>query len=249
MGKRRADASSRRFFDEFPKIRVSRFRADGTIDPAKNVAVIPCADGSRKLLGVTHVHFPNGGGWSLFRCLKCGRRAATLYLVSDQPLCVKCCGAMGIEYRSRMGFGRAARRQASDRRLDELIAKLETTKPLRLNGAPPSWEGKAQLVTQSQRLTDAMRRRLIALRLSQLTKDYAMKGDALKTCVPFAATKQLIDLKPIYRARTHEALQLALDQALITILKALESDDPQARMAAVRLMMRTKQARDRGLAA
>ena len=35
MGKRRADATGRRFTDEFPSVRVSRFRANGTIDPAK----------------------------------------------------------------------------------------------------------------------------------------------------------------------------------------------------------------------
>jgi hypothetical protein len=41
MPKRRADANSRRFFDEFASVRASRLRATGVIDPAKPYALTP----------------------------------------------------------------------------------------------------------------------------------------------------------------------------------------------------------------
>ena len=60
--------------------------------------------------------------------------------------------------------------------------------------------------------------------------------------------RQLIDLTPIWRANSTETLQQALDNAQVIILAALDSDDPQRRLNAAKLLMRTKQARDRGLA-
>jgi hypothetical protein len=248
MGKRRSDAGGRRFFDEFMKVRVSRFRADGTIDPAKSQAVIPFPDGSRRLLGVKHRWFKKGGGWSFFVCPGCGNRTPTLYLVDQAPRCFKCCDAMNIKHASKWGFGRGDRRRASDGKLDELIAKLETNEPLRLKPTPKSWQGKAKLVYGNWRLTERMRRRTISLRLQQLAADYAMKGERLKISEPFAAAKQLIDLTPIQRAKTTEQLEQALDQAQNIIIAALSSDNPQQRLNAASLMLRTKQARDRGLA-
>ena len=175
MGKRRSDADNRRFFDQFEKVSVSRFRAMGVIDPAKHQALIPFPNGKTKLLGTTHNRLANGGGWSFFVCPKCAQRAPTLYLIEDAPLCVGCCNAMNIWQRSKYGFGRATRRQASDKHLDQLIAKLETSEPLRLK-TPASWQGKAKLVYRSRRLTERMRRRMITLRLSQLATQQANNG-------------------------------------------------------------------------
>jgi len=249
MGARRADAETRRFFDEFAHVRVSRFRAMGVIDPAKREAVIPFPDGSSKLIGVKHTRFPNGGGWSWFVCPKCARRAAMLYLVHDAPLCTRCCDALNIKHTGRYGFGREIRRRAKDKKLDEIIAKLETKEPLLFKPAPASWQGKARKVYRSHRLQEAMRRRLIELRLDQLAYQYPndVEDDTITTHQPFAEAKQLIDLTPIWRANTAETLQQALDAAQTTILAALESDDPQQRLNAAKLLMRTKQARDRGL--
>jgi hypothetical protein len=70
MPKRRAD----RFFDEFGSVRVSHLRAIGVIDPAKRQAIIPCPSGKAKLIGTTHVRFPNGGGYSIFRWRQAIRR-------------------------------------------------------------------------------------------------------------------------------------------------------------------------------
>src|ERR1700741_4320917 len=251
MGKRRSDADGRRFFDEFMKGRVSRFRADGTIDPAKSQAVIPFPDGSRRLIGVKHTWFRHGGGWSFFVCPGCAKRTPTLYLVDQAPRCSKCCDAMNIKHATKWGFSRAERRRASDGKLDELIAKLETNEPLRLKPTPKSWQGKAKLVYNNWRLTERMRRRMIALRLEQLAGRQASErtneDDEVRTYQPLAAAKQLVDIKSIWRAKTTEQLQQALDTAQATIIAALSSDDPQQRLNAASLMLRTKQARDRGL--
>jgi hypothetical protein len=166
MGKRRADADHRRFLDEFASARVSRFRATGVIDPAKQQAVIPFGE-KQKLIGTAHVRFPSGGGFSYFRCPKCDKLAGVLYLIDDAPRCVRCCASLGIRYRSAYGFGRDKRLRARDQYLDELIAKLETSEPLMFNPAPPNWVGRCRRVYRSQRLTARMRRNLITLRLNR----------------------------------------------------------------------------------
>jgi len=251
MGKRRADADSRRFFDEFDKVRVSRFRAMGVIDPAKREALIPFPNGKTKLIGVGHVRFPNGGGYSYFVCPKCAKLAGVLYLIDDAPRCTRCCDAMGITYRTRMGFGRDERRHAKDRILDQLIAKLETKEPLRLKPTPAEWRGRTQILNRSRALANIMRRSMIVLRLDQLAAQQASecgKDDhTLRTYRPVEPAKRLIDINSIWRANSAETLQQALDKAQITIIAALESDDPQQRLNAAKLMLRTKQARDRGL--
>jgi hypothetical protein len=87
---------------------------------------------------------------------------------------------------------------------------------------------------------------MVALRLNQLA-DQQAKGQGIKCYEPIAAAKQIIDIRPIWRARSTETLERALDKAQITILTALKSDQPQTRLNAAKLMLRTKQARDRGL--
>jgi hypothetical protein len=246
MPKRRKDADTRRFFDEFQSVRVSRLRANGTIDPSKLRALIPFPDGSTKLINTAHVRFPNGGGWSLFRCPKCDRRATLLYLIGKSPRCTICCQALNIRHRSAYAFGRHARRMAKDRQLDLTIAKLETTEPLRLRPAPASWRGKTRTISRSRDLSLSMRKRMVELRLNQIADQWT-PGDQLVSHRPTAAARQLIATKPIWRASSSETLQKALDKAQCTILRALESHDPQQRHAAAVLMMRTKQARERGL--
>jgi hypothetical protein len=250
MGARLADADGRTFFDEYESVRISRFRALGIVDPAKNQAVIPMG-GKEKLIGVSHMRFPSGGGWSFFQCPQCAKRSMRLYLVNDQPLCCRCCSQLNIRHARSYGFGRAARLQASDKTLDKLISKVEATERLRLKPHPPSWGGRAQIVVGSHRKTELMRRRMIALRLNQLAnqqeRSRAAKDDALVTMRPAPEARQLMDLSAIWKANTNETLARALDHATVLILNALESNDPQTRLNAAKLMMRTKQARDRGL--
>ena len=249
MGKRRADADTRRFFDQFEGVRISRFRAMGIVDPSRPDALIPFPNGKTKLLAVSHTRFPNGGGWSFFVCPKCAKRTAKLYLVDDAPLCWRCCEAINIRHAGKWGFGRAARLQASDRQLDQLIAKLESTERLTLK--PQPFKGRAAIVYGSRRLTERMRRRMVALRLNQLATQQASSraasDDVLVTMRPWPEASQLLDLTPIWRANTSETLQQALDNAQCAILAALESVDPTQRLNAAKLMLRTKQARDRGL--
>ena len=172
MGKRRADADGRRFFDEFLCVKIPRMRATGVLQLDAPHTIIQFDD-RRKLIGLAHVRFRNGGSWSLFRCPKCGRRANRLWLIEDRTYCVKCCSAIGVQHRSSYGFGRTERLRARDRALDELQAKLETSEPFRLNGAPASWGGRAQQVYRSRRLTQRMRRSMIVLRLNQLASQQA----------------------------------------------------------------------------
>jgi hypothetical protein len=246
MGKRRADADSRRFFDEFEMVRVSRFRATGVVDPSRSEALIKFPSGKIKLLGTAHVAFAKGGGWSYFVCPGCGdRRSPNLWLVGDAPRCTKCCDAMNIKRRTAYGFGRDERRRARDKRLDEIIAKLETTEPLRLKPAPAPWGGRKRVLDSSRGLTNTMRRSMVSLRLNQIAVQCDQGG--LKGYQPLAASRQLVDVSPIWRASTTERLQQALDKAQTAIIKALKSEDPDQRLAAAKLMLRTKQARDRGL--
>jgi hypothetical protein len=86
MGKRRADATGRRFTDEFDSVRVSRFRAMGIIDPSRRTAVIPFPTGTNKLIGVAHTKLKYDGCWSYFICPRCARLAQKLYSIDDQPL-------------------------------------------------------------------------------------------------------------------------------------------------------------------
>jgi hypothetical protein len=246
MRKRRKDADTRRFFDEFKSVRVSRLRADGTIDPSKRNALIPFPDGTTKLIATAHTWFKKGGGWSYFRCPKCDRRTTVLRLIADAPRCRQCGLGMNIRDRSAYGFGRATRRAVKDQQLDVIIAKLETIEPLRLKPAPASWGEKASRVFRSQPLAISMRKRMVELRLSQIASQ-ELQGDQLASHKPTAAARQLIAVKPIWRAPTTESLQRALDKAQVTILGALSSEDPQRRRIAATLMLRTKQARERGL--
>ena len=251
MGKRLADAASRTFFDQYESVKVSRFRAMGVIDPAKREALIQFPNGKTKLIGTAHTRLKYGGGWSFFLCPKCAKLARTLYLIDDAPLCCTCCDKLNIKRAGQYGFGRAERRQAKDKILDELIAKLETTEPLRFKGAPESWQGKAKLVYRSRRLTERMRRSMISLRLNQLASQQARDNNAhLKLVRAYEPRRDALAAIPeaqqVWKARTHESLEQALDKAQVAILNALESEEPAKRLAAARIMLRTKQARERG---
>jgi hypothetical protein len=248
MPKRSADADSRRFFDEFPKLRVGRFRALNIVDPSKAYALIPVGE-RQKLIGTAHVRFPNGGGFSYFVCPSCAKLAQTLYLIDNAARCRRCCHALNIVDRSAWGFGRTERLLARDQYLDELIRKLATKEPLMLKPAPANWVGRCRRVQRSQRLTMRMRRNMVALRLNQLASQQAANQSddgPLRTYRPRAATTQVLDIEPIWRARTSEQLQQALDAAQETLLSALQSSDPKTRLNAAKLMLRTRQGRALG---
>jgi hypothetical protein len=249
MPKRGSHADNRRFFDEFESLRVSRFRATGVIDPSKSYAVIPIGD-KTKVLSTAHVRFPNGGGWSYFRCPKCGGRKKKLWLVDAAPRCLSCCWALGVRYRSAYAFGQTERLRERDRRVDRLQTMLEGG-PLRLKPVPPNWGNRR--LDRRIRLTWALQRARIVTRLAQLAYPFEQSSKLdeplplLRAYKPRAAAIEAIpNLKSIWRARTTEQLQQGLDDAQDAILLGLDSKDLQTRLRAAKLMLRTREARQRG---
>ena len=61
-----------------------------------------------------------------------------------------------------------------------------------------------------------------------------------------AAIEAIPNLKLLWRAKSTEDLEVALDTAQSAILEALQSNDPQTRLNAASLMLRSRQARERG---
>jgi hypothetical protein len=250
MPRRGSDADSRIFFDELVSLGVSRLRATGAIRLEDRQILIPFG-GRMKLIGVAHTVFKNGGSWSYFRCPKCGRRAKRLWLIDNAPRCVKCCWSLGARYRSAYAFGRTERLRERDRRVDKLQAMLEGG-PLRLKPVPPNWGNRR--LDRVARLTWALQRARIFTRLDQLLAYQAQQSGKPDEPLPFlrrykplsAAIEAIPNLKSLWRSRSTEELEQALDDAQIAVLQALESKDLQTRLRAAKLMLRTREARQRG---
>jgi hypothetical protein len=249
MPKRAIDAGGRIFFDELVSVSVSRLRATGAIGLEDRQALIPFGE-QTKLIGVAHTTFPNGGSWSYFRCPKCGARSRKLWLVEDAPRCRLCLEKLGVRNRAAYGFGRTERLRERDRRIDKLQAMLEGG-PLRFKPVPPSW-GNRRLDRRSC-LTAALQRARIATRLAQIAYQHQQSSEPhgpsplLRAYKPLAAAIEAIpNLKSLWLAKSTEDIQIALDNAQSTLLEALERDDPRMRMIAARLMLKTRQARERG---
>jgi hypothetical protein len=249
MPKRGNDADSRIFFDELVSVGVSRLKATGVIRLEDQWARIPFGE-QTKLIGVAHTKFPNGGSWSYFRCPKCGARSKKLWLVDDAPRCRLCLEKLGVRYRAAYGFGRTERLRERDRRVDRLQAMLEGG-PMRFKPVPPNW-GNRRLDRRSL-LTAALQRARIATRLAQIAYQHHQSSEPheplplLRAYKPLAAAIEAIpNLKSLWRAKSTEDIQIALDNAQSALWEALESDDPRMRMIAARLMLKTRQARERG---
>ena len=248
MPKRGSDADSRIFFDQLVNLAASRLRATGAIRLEDRHGVIAFGD-KQKLVGLAHTVFKNGGAWSYFVC-QCGRRAKRLWLVYDAPRCIKCCWSLGIRYRSAYGFGRAERVRERDRRVDRLQAMLEGG-PMRFKPVPPNWGDRR--LDRRNRLTWALQQARIATRLAliayqaQQTSEPDEPSPLLRAYKPRAAAIEAIpNLKSLWRAKSTEEIEIALDKAQSTILEALQSNDPQKRLNAASLMLRSRPARERG---
>ena len=137
---------------------------------------------------------------------------------------------------------------ARDRRVDRLQAMLEGG-PLRLKPVPPNWGNRR--LDRRYCLTAALQRARIATRLAQIAYQ-AQQGSEpnepsplLRAYKPLAAAIEAIpNLKSLWRAKSTEDLEIALDKAQSTILEALQSNVPQTRLNAARLMFRSRQARN-----
>jgi hypothetical protein len=248
MPKRGSEADNRLFFDEFVSIAASRLRATGAIRLEDQHGIIAFGE-KQKLVGLAHTTFPNGGSWSYFRCPKCGARSRKLWLVEDAPRCRLCLEKLGVRNRAAYGFGRTERLRERDRRIDKLQAMLEGG-PLRFKPVPPSW-GNRRLDRRSC-LTAALQRARIATRLAQIAYQHQQSSEPhgpsplLRAYKPLAAAIEAIpNLKSLWLAKSTEDIQIALDAAQSTLLEALERDDPRMRMIAARLMLKTRQARER----
>jgi hypothetical protein len=249
MPKRGTDADSRIFFDEFVSTAASRLKATGVIRLEDQQTLIPFGE-QTKLIGLAHTKFPNGGSWSYFVCPQCGRRARKLWLVDDAPHCRLCLEKLGVRYRAAYGFGRTERLRERDRRVDRLQAMLEGG-PMRFKPVPPNWGNRR--LDRRNRLTATLQRARIATRLAQIAYQHQQSSEPhgpsplLRTYKPLACAIEAIpNLKSLWLAKSTEDIQIALDNAQSALLEALESDDPRMRMIAARLMLKTRQARERG---
>jgi hypothetical protein len=249
MPKRASDADSRIFFDELVSVGVSRLKASGAIRLEDRQGIVAFGD-KQKLVGVAHTVFKNGGSWSYFVCPKCGRRAKRLWLADDALRCRLCLQKLGVRYRAAYGFGRTERLRERDRRIDRLQAMLEGG-PMRFKPVPPNWGNRG--LDRRNRLTWALQRARIAARLAQIAYQQQQSGEPqeplplLRAYKPRASAIETIpNLKSLWRAKSTEDLEIALDKAQATILEALRSNDPQARLNAASLMLRSRQARERG---
>jgi hypothetical protein len=249
MPKRGSDADGRVFFDELASLTASRLKATGVIRLEDQQALIPFGERT-KLIGLAHTKFPNGGSWSYFRCPKCGARSKKLWLLDDAPRCRLCLQKLGVRNRAAYGFGRIERLRERDRRVDRLQAMLEGG-PMRFKPVPPGW-GNRRLDRRSL-LTAALQRARIATRLAQIAYQHHQSSEPheplplLRAFKPLAAAIEAIpNLKSLWRAKSTEDLEIALDKAQSTILEALQSNDPQTRLNAATLMLRSRPARERG---
>jgi hypothetical protein len=249
MPKRGSDADSRIFFDELVSVGISRLKATDAIRLEDQWARIPFGE-QTKLISVAHTKFPNGGSWSYFVCPKCGRRAKRLWQVDDAPRCRLCLEKLGVRYRAAYGFGRTERLRERDRRVDRLQAMLEGG-PMRFKPVPPNWGNRR--LDRRNRLTWALQQARIATRLAQIAYQHQQSGEPhgpsplLRAYKPLTAAIEAIpNLKSLWRATSTEEIQIALDNAQSALLEALEGDDPRMRMIAARLMLKTRQARERG---
>jgi hypothetical protein len=99
-------------------------------------------------------------------------------------------------------------------------------------------------IVMGKRRQDADHRRFfdefLCVKISRLrAMGYKPRAEAL-AAIP--------ELKKVWRARSTERLQQAFDDAQSAILQALQSNDMRQRLIAARLMLRTRAARQRGLA-
>jgi hypothetical protein len=249
MAKRGSDADNRIFFDELVGVSVSRLKATGLIRLEDQWVRIPFGE-QTKLIGVTHTVFKNGGSWSYFRCPTCGARSKRLWLLDDAPRCRLCLEKLGVRYRGAYGFGRTERLRERDRRVDRLQAMLEGG-PMRFKPVPPNWGNRR--LDRRNRLTWALQQARIATRLALIAYQAQQSSEPhgplplLRAYKPRASAIEAIpNLKSLWRAKSTEDLEVALDKAQSAILEALQSNDPQTRLNAATLMLRSRQARERG---
>jgi hypothetical protein len=114
--------------DDLPFLSAYRLRAAGLIYPNDTATTVTFPAGPSFAVGLQHIRFPNGGGWSFFVCA-CGRRCRTLRLYDGALGCKGCLEAKGLRYKveDMRGGGERAAHVAS-----RLRARLNSPSPARL---------------------------------------------------------------------------------------------------------------------
>jgi hypothetical protein len=135
--------------DDCLAISVSRLRALGEVTEAMERARVEIAGVTREVR-LSHLRFPNGGGWSFFICPSCGRRARVLKLF-EKIACWRCTvsGSRRLRYRCQLGDGGP--------RIERLRERLHGG-PARLKPRP------GRMLDRRWRSEQALRRALIAER-------------------------------------------------------------------------------------
>jgi hypothetical protein len=135
--------------DQCPSITASRLRALGVVTEDMASVRVTIGEVSREVR-LSHMRFPNGGGWSFFLCPSCGRRARVLKLF-EKIACWRCTRLEGkpLPYRVQLG----------DRsgRIERLRQKLNVG-PARARPRP------GRRLDRRGRLEQALRRALIVER-------------------------------------------------------------------------------------
>ena len=123
--------------------------------------------------------------------------------------------------------------------------------PMRFKAVPPNWGNRR--LDRRNRVTVALHRARIATRLAQIAYQQQPSCEPhgpsplVRAYKPRAVAIEAIpNLKSLWRAKSTEDLEIALDEAQATILEALQSDDPRTRLNAATLMLRSRQGRERG---
>ena len=135
--------------DDCPSVSVSRLRALGAVTEDMASVRVTIGEVSREVR-LSHMRFPNGGGWSFFLCPSCGRRARVLKLF-ERIACWRCTRLEGrpLPYRVQLG-DRSGR-----------IKRLRQ----RLNGGPARARPRpGRRLDRRRRLEQALRRALIVER-------------------------------------------------------------------------------------
>ena len=145
MGKRRADAAHCRFTDEFPSVRVSRLRANGTIvrPSAPRSSRSPTARGSSSTSRTSTLSTAADGPSSSALAAPSSPKSSTPSTASRSAGDAVTSSTSGIA-----ANGAWAARSACEPpiKVSPAHQQARNAEPLRLNGAPASWGGKAQFV-------------------------------------------------------------------------------------------------------
>jgi hypothetical protein len=103
--------------DDCQSVSVSRLRALGEVTEDMASVRVTIGEVSREVR-LSHMRFPNGGGWSFFICSSCGRRSRVLKLF-EKISCWRCARFEGkpLPYRVELG-DRTQRIERLRQRLD-----------------------------------------------------------------------------------------------------------------------------------